>query len=362
MSRFNPPFVRCLTPHVTVVYYQIVDNSIVQPTFQVPEKYKHLVTKHNALINASYRLDLGEQRLILLAISESRRTGRGLTTSDPVVVHASAYADMFDVDIDTAYQVLKGAAEQLFERQFKYIEPAKRGVKVVQSRWVSKIVYIENEANVHIIFAPDVVGFISELEKNFTTYQLEKVSELDSRYAVRIYEIVSSWKSVGKSNKITVEELRDRLGMTEEDYPRLDTFKRRVLDYCISEINKKTDLIVSYEQHKCGRRIESFTFHVEEKKVKPKVEKVKQTRQRKPKQKKEAEPEIIKSDIPQAIPLTIKQRAMFASKLAQLPQCNHLPGSNQSYEALAAFIAGDLQKPERAEFYLPLLYVLGYED
>jgi hypothetical protein len=39
---------------------------------------KDLVVKDNALINASYSLDLVEQRLILLAIVEARRTGKGL--------------------------------------------------------------------------------------------------------------------------------------------------------------------------------------------------------------------------------------------------------------------------------------------
>lgn len=38
-----------------------------------------LVVKDNALINASYNLDLVEQRLILLAIVEARESGRALT-------------------------------------------------------------------------------------------------------------------------------------------------------------------------------------------------------------------------------------------------------------------------------------------
>ena len=37
-----------------------------------------LIVKDNALINASYNLDLVEQRLILLAIIEARESGKGL--------------------------------------------------------------------------------------------------------------------------------------------------------------------------------------------------------------------------------------------------------------------------------------------
>ena len=42
-----------------------------------------LVVKDNALINASYNLDLVEQRLILLAIIEARQSGKGINANDP---------------------------------------------------------------------------------------------------------------------------------------------------------------------------------------------------------------------------------------------------------------------------------------
>ena len=38
-----------------------------------------LVVKDNALMNASYNLEVTEQRLILLAIISARETGKGIT-------------------------------------------------------------------------------------------------------------------------------------------------------------------------------------------------------------------------------------------------------------------------------------------
>ena len=43
-----------------------------------------LIVKDNALINASYNLDLVEQRLILLAIIEARESGKGINANDPL--------------------------------------------------------------------------------------------------------------------------------------------------------------------------------------------------------------------------------------------------------------------------------------
>ena len=72
-----------------------------------------LVVKDNALMNASYNLDLVEQRLILLAIIEARESGKGINANDPLTVHAESYINQFGVHRVTAYQALKDACEDL---------------------------------------------------------------------------------------------------------------------------------------------------------------------------------------------------------------------------------------------------------
>ena len=57
----------------------------------------------------------------------------------------------------------------------------------------------------------------------------------------------------------------------------MDNFKRRVLDHSIKQINKHTDIIAAYEQHKAGRTITGFSFSFTQKKqakdVTPKAKK-----------------------------------------------------------------------------------------
>ena len=48
-----------------------------------------LVVKDNALINASYNLEVTEQRLILLAILNARETGNGITADSKLEIHAA---------------------------------------------------------------------------------------------------------------------------------------------------------------------------------------------------------------------------------------------------------------------------------
>lgn len=229
-----------------------------------------LVVKDNSLINASYSLGLVEQRIMLLAIVEARETGQGIDTDTFLEVHAQHYADRFDINVNNAYSMLSEATQTLFNRQVTYTvhdekrnKPEKRVV-----RWVSGISYVEGAGVVKLRFAPEVVPLITRLEKNFTSYELEQVKNLNT-YATRLYEILASWRSVGKVT-ITLEELRNNLGLINE-YSRLEAFKRRVLDLAVSQINEHTNIKAQYEQHKNGRVITGFTFKFKVKKTKEKT-------------------------------------------------------------------------------------------
>lgn len=239
---------------------------------------KNLVVKDNALINASYNLELVEQRLILLSIIEARATGKGITPNDKLTITASSYMNNFGTNRNTAYQALKDACNSLFERQFSFIEKAEKGNKIVRTRWVSRVAYIESLATVELIFAPDVAPLITLLEKNFTSYELEQVSELNSKYAVRLYEIIISWRSKGQTPMFRTDELRERLGVLPNEYKELKNLKARVIDFAIKQINEKTDISISYEQYKEGRKIVGFTFIIQQKN-KEKTKKIKEIKQ-----------------------------------------------------------------------------------
>lgn len=267
---------------------------------------KSLVVKHNALINASYRLSLAEQRLILLSIVEARRMGSNITPMDKLTVSADIYAKAFNTTRQASYMALKEACDNLFNREYGYTEILDKGVRMVRSRWVSEIAYNEQQATVDLIFAPSIVPYITNLEQQFTSYDLEQVAELNSKYSVRLYEIIIAWKNNDKTNQISIKDLRDRLGLLDDEYKAIHNFKARVLDASIQEINKKTEINLSYEQHKQGRKIVGFTFTVKQK-SKPKKLKT-QKQERDPKT-----PDIFDN-------LTDKEREIIAQKNAYADQ------------------------------------------
>ena len=226
-----------------------------------------LVVKDNALMNASYNLDLVEQRLILLAILEARESGKGINANDPLTIHAESYINQFGVHRVTAYQALKDACDNLFARQFSYQSKTEKGnIQNHRSRWVSEIIYIDTEATVKIIFAPAIVPLITRLEEQFTKYDIEQISGLSSAYAIRLYELLICWRSTGKTPIIELDEFRKRLGVLDTEYIRTDNLKMRVIEQSIKQINEHTDITVSYEQHKKGRTITGLSFRFKQKK------------------------------------------------------------------------------------------------
>ncbi|MFW2044159.1 replication initiation protein RepM [Acinetobacter sp. ULE_I001] len=303
---------------------------------------RDLVVKDNALINASYNLDLVEQRLILLAIVEARGSGRGINANDPLEVHAESYVNQFNVARQTAYQALKDACKDLFARQFSYQEINKRGkVENVLSRWVSEIRYIDDEATVKLIFAPAIVPLITRLEEQFTKYELQQISELSSAYAVRLYELLIAWRSIGQTPVIELAEFRQKIGVLDDEYTRMGNFKDRVLNLAIAQINEHTDIKVKCEQHKKGRNISGFSFTFKQKKVVT-------TDSKSPSQ----------TDL--FSKLTDKQRHIFANKLSELPDMNKYSQGTESYAQFAVRIVEMLQDQNKFQELLPYLKKVGF--
>ncbi|MFV5467727.1 replication initiation protein RepM [Acinetobacter towneri] len=303
-----------------------------------------LVVKDNALINASYNLELTEQRLIMLAIINARESGQGITADSKLEIHASDYAKLFNVSADASYKALREAVNNLFNRQFSYTAEYKKTGKVgiVRSRWVSRIFYVDDLALLEITFAPDVVPLITRLEEHFTKYEAKQVAHLTSKYATRLYELLIAWREVGKVPQLELSEFRNRLGLVDSEYTAMSDFKKRVLEPSIKQINEHTDITVTYEQHKKGRIISGFSFKFKQKQQ-PKVE-----AKRDPNT-----PDFF-------IKMTDAQRHLFANKMSEMPEMGKYSQGTESYQQFAIRIADMLLEPEKFRELYPILEKSGF--
>ena len=231
-------------------------------------KKTDLVVKSNRLIEASYRLTLVEQQLILFTIVQARENQTGLFPHQPCEIRVADFAQAYGVDMNLnkgLYDELKEAIATLFKRSVTIHEVDKASglTKVTETRWVSSRSYIDGNGYLSMIFAPNVIPLITRLEKEFTSYKLAQVGKLSSVYAVRLYELLVQHLEIGK-REISVAWLRDHFELADT-YHRIVDFKKKVIDISVKQINTHTALKITYSQVKTGRNVTSFLFSIKKK-------------------------------------------------------------------------------------------------
>ena len=322
-----------------------------------------LVVKSNTLINASYSLTLAEQRLIGLAIVKANNQHKEVDTNTMLVVTAAEYVDMFKVDRAAAYMALKDASERLFSRYFTYdiysreygkeydLKPPRKlstsdDLIKVKSRWVQKIAYREKSGAVYFQFSTDLIPLITNLKEYFTSYYLSQTADFSSSYATRLFELLMQWKSTNSIPVMALHELRNSLGVEENQYKLVADFKKRVLDIAVNQINETTDYKIEYEQHKEGRTITGFSFKF---KLKNSKSKAQIDSKRDPNT-----PDFF-------IKMTDAQRHLFANKMSEMPEMSKYSQGTESYQQFAVRIAEMLLQPEKFRELYPLLEKAGYK-
>ena len=306
---------------------------------------KDLVVKSNKLVQALQTLTLTETRLLQLAIVDARETGQGLSTDEPLELNATRYAQAFNVSPDAAYLALIEAEDSLFKRQFTITN---EDGTLTKSRWIQDANYRKGEGRILVTLTRVVIEHVTKIdgfEQYFTSYHLKKTSDFKSVYAVRLYELLMQWKSVGKTPVFELNKFRNQLGIGVNEYTRMEAFKRRVLDIAIDQMNEFSDITVKYEQHKKGRSISGFSFTF--------------------KQKKTSNQSVENKRDPNTVDIfstmTDAQRHLFANKLSQLPEMSKYSQGTESYQQFAVRIAEMLQTPKKFKELYPYLQKVGFK-
>ncbi|MEA3228716.1 MAG: replication initiation protein [Campylobacterota bacterium] len=167
--------------------------------------------------------------------------------------------------------------KEIAYRMFGVIEkPVKKGFSlsvIFTNIETDEIGYLSFKINT------DIRPYLLELTSNFTSYYLENVARLKSSYSIRIYELLKQYQKKDLSGgwwKITIKELRKILKIEEIKYTRYNDFKRKVIIQAQKELEEKTDIKFTFEEHKVGRKIEKLTFHISKNKNAPKINKTKE--------------------------------------------------------------------------------------
>ena len=212
------------------------------------------VTKSNHLVEASYKLSLNEQRLVLAAIS--KLDSRKPLPKNGIKITAFEFQETFKDAIDPkyAYEALKTAIRDLYERSITKIEGDHRR----DTRWLSeKEEYESHDGYVTIHFSEKIAPYLVHLEGLFTSYTIKQVAGLRSVYSIRLFEMLMRFKDTGFLT-ITLDDFKDRLEISKK-YKWHDT-KKRVIEPAIKELKARGQLDIEFVPIKKGRAVTGIEF------------------------------------------------------------------------------------------------------
>lgn len=235
-------------------------------------EHKNLVVcKANKVIEAGYKLTLMEQRLIQACIAQVNSTEE-LVSTKKFELSAKDFAKLYEISEPSAYDELKQVSKQLFHRYVTIENPDPEQPKIKQTitHWITSIDYIPDEGKIVLFFAPKILPYLGQLKGSFTYYRLEHVSKMTCVYAIRLYELLMQWKNTG-TREIEIAWLKKQFQI-ENEYERMDNFKKRVIEPAVKDINTHSNFKVAWEQRKTGRAVTHliFTFVVKQS-VEPKA-------------------------------------------------------------------------------------------
>ena len=100
-----------------------------------------------------------------------------------------------------------------------------------------------------------------DFKREYFTYELWNALKLRSANQLRMYELLKQYEKSGE-RKMTLVELRNGLGIGDDEYPRWDRFRDRVLNSCQQALLENTDIKFTYEPIKAGKKITGVHFYI----------------------------------------------------------------------------------------------------
>ncbi len=235
------------------------------------------VTQSNALALSSQEMSLLEKRLLAIGIAKLDATGQDLR----VRFYINEFNAVFDVTTNANHERLKEGAKLLLSRVV-HIEQVDGGWEMFQ--WVNYARYVPSKDSrdgsyIDIEFSPKLAPYIYQLSRNFNSYTLEKIAQMQSFYSVRVFEILHHDSFAGKKSRVEydLDDLKFRLRLKYREksrevdrYPNYKDFRVRVLEQAQRDCEAYTDLTFTFEGRRRGRRIATVVFEIR-RKAQPKL-------------------------------------------------------------------------------------------
>lgn len=225
---------------------------------EINQQRNMIIYKANELIRQShFELSLQEQRLILYCISKIKPEDIDFKTYS---IRINEFCQICGINPSAGGRQkseIKDLLGQLASRMWWVDSNGKETL----TGWIEKPTINNGSGTVEIRLDKGLKPYLLQLKNKFTAYPLLNVLAMKSKYSVRLYELLKSYLYMGEI-VLSVEELKKSTG--SEGYSNITNIKKRVIKPAMEDIDKYSDLSVTWEEIKEGKKISAFRFKIEE--------------------------------------------------------------------------------------------------
>ena len=227
-------------------------------------------TADSLLQKGRFELTLTEQRIILYAITKIKPDDGKF---DEYKLKIQDFYDICGIN-DESYTDFKKIVHGL-QRKFWWItmeDPHEPGTECESSvNWFTVARTNKKSGTFTVMFHPDMKVHLLELVRQYhengtyyTQLPFRYMLPMKSTYAVRLYQLLKSYQKNNFEWYFPLEKLKRLLDC--QSYEDFFNFRKRVLEPAVKEINRFSDIGVSWEiTGKEGKRVTEITFRMEEK-------------------------------------------------------------------------------------------------
>ena len=202
------------------------------------------IVQANFMIENRPKFTKDETRLYLTIIGAVNKED---TDFKPLEIPVSEFAELWGMDSSAAYRKIKTALRGLVQKEF-FIEGVNQStgkMRFLSASYLSMAAYEEGQGYATVEISQAFKPYLIALKEKYTQYVLENIMNLTTVNAIRNYELLKQYESLGV-RVFTVEEYKKALNI-ENKYSLNADLRRYVLEPAAKEINQNTDILIDYE-------------------------------------------------------------------------------------------------------------------
>lgn len=217
------------------------------------------VCQKNSLIKAKYSMTKNANILLRLAVSQIIKEDKEFFYYS---ISSKELSKILEIDEKSIYREIKKVAKEIASKYLE-IEKSTNNYKIIN--WCKYIEY--DNGILTICISDELKPYLLNLNSWFTQYQIKYITQFNSSYAIRLYEIIKCEDGVksgyNTSINISIADLRKYLNCENKQKKIID-FKRNVIEISVREINEKSDILIIPHYKKTSRTITSIDFEIHE--------------------------------------------------------------------------------------------------